>query len=163
MTLALIKDNVVLNRVDILGQFQEGAWVDLPDGSRVSPAYDGWALRGYELHTIQSADPVPTGYRVASSSVQIVNGLPKWVDVVEIAPPQPYQIAKTTPWLRMTEDEAAIMDAVMSETTARLKQIYMAAQFLSSGDSLWSTMHDLIAGALPGGSTRADELLAPEG
>lgn len=74
-----------------------------------------------------------------------------------------YQIAKTTPWLRMTDEEAAIMDAVMSETTARLKQIYMAAQFLSSDDTLWTTMHDLIANALPGGSARADELLAPEG
>lgn len=81
--LALIKNTAVLNRIDILGQFAEGGWVDLPDGSRVSPAYDGWLLRGYELHTIQPADPVQNGYRVVSSSVQIVNGLPKWVDVVE--------------------------------------------------------------------------------
>ncbi len=84
--LALLKDNAVLNRIDVLGQFSEGNWVDLPDGSRVSPAQDGWALRGYELHTIQPADPVSTGYRVVSSSVQIVNGLPKWVDVVEAVP-----------------------------------------------------------------------------
>lgn len=84
--LALIKNNLVLNRLEIIGQFPEGGWVDLPDGSRVSPAQDGWALRGYELHTIRPADPVPAGYRVVSSSVQIVNGLPKWVDVVEAVP-----------------------------------------------------------------------------
>lgn len=160
--LSLIKNNSVLNRIDILGQFIEGGWVDLPDGSRVSPAQDGWALRGYELHTIQAADPVPNGYRVVSSSVQMVNGSPKWVDVIEVLPPQPYQIAKTTPWLRMTEDEAAIMDAVMSETTARLKQIYMAAQYLSSGDDLWNVMHQLLADNLPGGDARATVLLAAE-
>lgn len=80
--LALIKNNAVLNRLEIIGQFPEGGWVDLPDGSRVSPAYDGWALRGYELHTIQPADPVADGYQVVSSSVQIVGSLPKWVNVV---------------------------------------------------------------------------------
>ncbi|UHS61061.1 hypothetical protein HRR99_05800 [Agrobacterium vaccinii] len=84
--LALLKNNAVLNRLEIVGQFAEGSWVDLPDGSRVSPAYDGWALRGYELHTIQPADPVPSGYRVVSSSVQMVNGLPTWVDVIEAVP-----------------------------------------------------------------------------
>ena len=77
--------------------------------------------------------------------------------------PSSYTISKTTPWLRMTEDEAAIMDAVMSETTARLKQIYMAAQYLSSGDDLWMVMHQLLADNLPGGDARATALLAPEG
>lgn len=72
----------------------------------------------------------------------------------------PYQIAKTTPWRRMTENEAAILDAIMSETSARTKQIYMAAQYLSSDDELWGTLHAIIAEAL--GNSRADELLAPE-
>lgn len=77
-------------------------------------------------------------------------------------PPAPYQIAKTTPWLRMTEAEAATMDAVMSATTARLKQIYMAAQYLGSDDDLWAVMHQLLTDNLPGGEARATELLAPE-
>ncbi|WP_320202806.1 hypothetical protein [Agrobacterium rosae] len=81
--LALIKDNAVLNRREILGQYSEGGWVDLPDGSRVSPAQEGWTLRGYELHTVEPAEAVPTGHRVISSSVQIVDGLPKWVNSVE--------------------------------------------------------------------------------
>lgn len=75
-------------------------------------------------------------------------------------PPPPYQISKTTPWLRMTEDEAATMDAVMSETGARLKQIYMAATYLASNDPLWATLHEMLANAF--GSARADQLLAPE-
>lgn len=75
----------------------------------------------------------------------------------------PYRIAKTTPWLRMTADEARIMDGVMTETDAQMKQIYNAAQYLSSDDQFWQTLHQLIADNLPGGSARADELLAPEG
>lgn len=77
-------------------------------------------------------------------------------------PQPPYQIAKTTPWLRMTEDEAAIMDVIMSEATAREKQTYMAAQYLSSDDKLWALMHQRLADNLPGGDARATELLAPE-
>ncbi|AYD02187.1 hypothetical protein [Neorhizobium sp. NCHU2750] len=76
------------------------------------------------------------------------------------APPSVYQISKTTPWLRMTDDEAATMDAVMSETTARLKQIYMAATYLASNDPLWATLHEMLVNAF--GSDRADQLLAPE-
>lgn len=82
------------------------------------------------------------------------------VPVEPAAPPTTYQIAKTTPWLRMTDDEAATADAVMSETSARLKQIYMAASYLSSGDPLWMTLHQLLADQF--GDERADELLAPE-
>lgn len=76
--------------------------------------------------------------------------------------PSPYHIAKTTPWYRMTSDEARIMDAVMGEADAQLKQIYLAAQYLSSGDPLWQTLHQLISDNLPGGATRADEILAAE-
>lgn len=74
--------------------------------------------------------------------------------------PQPYQLAKTTPWLRMTDDEAALVDAVMSETGARLKQIYMAATYLYSGDELWGTLRQILVDQF--GATRADQLLAPE-
>lgn len=84
--LALLKNNAVMNRLEIIGQFAEGGWVSLPDGSQVSPAYDGWALRGYELHTIQAADPVPSGYQVVSTSAQIVDGVPKWVNITQPIP-----------------------------------------------------------------------------
>lgn len=77
-------------------------------------------------------------------------------------PPAPYRIAKTTPWLRMTPAEADIMDAIMSQTDAQQKQIYMAAQYLQSDDPLWSTMKQLLTDNLQGGAARANELLAPE-
>lgn len=86
--LALLKNNTVLNRYDIVGQFPEDGWADLPDGSRVSPAQDGWALRGYELKTIVAADPVPEGFVVQSQSLQIVDGVPKFVN--ELAAATPY-------------------------------------------------------------------------
>ena len=84
------------------------------------------------------------------------------VEAYSPAPPIPavYQIAKTTPWLRMTDAEGDLVYAAMSETSSRLRAIYDAATFLSSGDPLWSTMHDILAATLS--PTRADELLAPE-
>lgn len=76
------------------------------------------------------------------------------------AVPAVYQIAKTTPWLRMTDDEAATMDAVMSETSARVKQIYMAAQYLASNDPLWQTLSQILTDSF--GADRAAAILAPE-
>lgn len=76
------------------------------------------------------------------------------------ATPSVYHIAKTTPWLRMSDEEAAMMDAVMSETSARVKQIYMAAQYLASNDPLWQTLSQALTDAF--GAARADQILAPE-
>jgi hypothetical protein len=84
--------------------------------------------------------------------------IPDFVPVLE--PSGPYRISKTTPWLRMTDEEAAAMDAQMSQTDARLKQIYMAATYLSSDDPLWVTLRQMLSDQF--GEDRADELLAPE-
>lgn len=84
--LVLIKNNAVLNRLEVIGRFAEGGWVDLPDGSRVSPAVDGWSLRGYELKTIAPAEPVPDGQAIVSSSLQIINGVPTIVNVFAPVP-----------------------------------------------------------------------------
>lgn len=101
---------------------------------------------------------------------KLVNGVELDMTVEEIAafeaslphshPPSTYRISKTTPWLRMTEGEAAIIDGVMSQAGARLKQIYMAASYLDSADELWGTMHQILADQF--GEGRAVELLAPE-
>lgn len=72
-----------------------------------------------------------------------------------------YTISKTTPWLRMTDDEAELITGAMQQASARLKGIYDAASYLSSSDPLWATLHDMIATTL-GSTDRADELLAPE-
>lgn len=76
-------------------------------------------------------------------------------------PPAAYQIAKTTPWLRMTDDEAELISGAMQQASSRQKGIYDAATYLASDDPLWSTLHDMIATTL-NSSARADELLAPE-
>jgi hypothetical protein len=79
---------------------------------------------------------------------------------LQIASSDGYQISKTTPWLRMTDEEAEIMTAAMDAAPARLRAIYNAASFLQSTDPLWPTLRGLLASALS--PERADELLAPE-
>ncbi|EJB02874.1 hypothetical protein Rleg9DRAFT_1688 [Rhizobium leguminosarum bv. trifolii WSM597] len=71
-----------------------------------------------------------------------------------------YTISKTTPWLRMTDEEAEEMEAAMNAAPARLRAIYNAAQFLQSDDDLWPTLLSLISSTLS--PQRAQELLAPE-
>lgn len=75
--------------------------------------------------------------------------------------PQPYRISKSTPWIRMTDEEAELITGAMQQAPSRQKGIYDAATYLSSDDPLWSSLHDMIATTL-NSSTRADELLAPE-
>ena len=72
-----------------------------------------------------------------------------------------YTIAKSTPWIRMTGEEAELITGAMQQADARLKGIYDASTYLNSADPLWTTLHDMIATTL-GSTSRADELLAPE-
>lgn len=77
--LALVYGETIVRLVGV------GAWCDLPDGRRVSPAMDGWQSDdGYRLVEIAPAEPVPAGkIAVASAAtVEMVNGRPQWVDVL---------------------------------------------------------------------------------
>lgn len=50
---------------------------------------DSWSdadLLAIGLYRPLAADPLPSGQSAASSSVQIVNGIPKWVNVLEATP-----------------------------------------------------------------------------
>lgn len=78
--LALIYDDAIVSTA------HPGGWFDLPDGSRVSPAQDSWASGDYRLATIQPADPVPEGKRVASTAVELIAGEPKYMHVLEDEP-----------------------------------------------------------------------------
>lgn len=81
--LALVYGETIVRLVGV------GAWCDLPDGRRVSPAMDGWQSDdGYQLVEIAPAEPVPAGkVAVASAAtVEMINGRPKWVDVLVDAP-----------------------------------------------------------------------------
>lgn len=71
-----------------------------------------------------------------------------------------YSIAKTTPWLRMTDEEAEIMEAELNASTSKERQMYAAATYLYSGDPLWVTLKQKLTSAF--GANRADELLARE-
>lgn len=71
-----------------------------------------------------------------------------------------YMLSKATVWRRMTSAEAAAMDALMQETDAQIKQIYLAAQYLSTTDELWGMLKDMLTAAFS--ASRANELLAPE-
>lgn len=80
--LALIHENTIISTV------HEGGWFDIPDGSRASPAQDGWTDGGYRLAAIQPADPVPEGKRVVSTDVQLIDGQPRYVNELEDAEPE---------------------------------------------------------------------------
>lgn len=80
--LALIRDGAIVSTV------YAGGWFDLPDGSRASPAHDGWTDGEYRLAAIQPADPVPEGKRVVSTDVQLIDGQPRYVNVLEDVEPE---------------------------------------------------------------------------
>lgn len=40
-----------------IGTAQEGGWVDLPNGDKVSPAMDGWSSGPYSLETAPLEEP----------------------------------------------------------------------------------------------------------
>jgi len=82
-TLALIHDDAIVS------MHRSGGWFDLPDGSRVSPAYADWTDGEYLLAAILPADSVPEGKRVVSTDVQMVEGQPRYVHVLEDAQPEP--------------------------------------------------------------------------
>lgn len=75
--LALIQDTTILHTV------RPNGWFELPDGSRASPAHDGWNDGTYRLATIQPAAPVPEGKRVVSTRTELIDGEPRYVNVTE--------------------------------------------------------------------------------
>lgn len=80
-TLALIHDDAIVS------MHRSGGWFDLPDGSRVSPAHNGWTDGEHRLAAILPANPVPEGKRVVSTDVQMIEGQPRYVNVLEDEPP----------------------------------------------------------------------------
>lgn len=79
--LALIIDD------EIIGQVAAGGWFDLPNGDSVSPAEHGWTNDDYRLAEIAPADAVPEGKQIVSTSVEMVDGQPRYVHVLEDVPP----------------------------------------------------------------------------
>lgn len=111
------------------------------------------------LHTYSANDPNGGAF-----SASVGQWLADNEGIYEVEPytplPPRYRIAKTTPWLRMTDPEAASMETAMNAAPARLRQIYAAATYLNSADELWPTLRGMLVQQF--GQARADELLAPE-
>jgi hypothetical protein len=74
--------------------------------------------------------------------------------------PGPYRISKTTPWLRMTDAEAASVESAMTSFAAKQRQYYAAATYLSSDDPLWPDLQRMLGGLF--GVSRSSQILAPE-
>ena len=69
-----------------MGQFREGGWFTLPDGTKISPAEDGWSNVKLSLQSIKPADSVPDGKVVIGTTVTIEKGIPKWQNTLADAP-----------------------------------------------------------------------------
>lgn len=78
--LALIHNDAVIEQV------RQGGWFDLPNGKTASPALDGWSEGEFRLAEILPADEVPEGKLVVSTSVELVDGEPKYVHVLQDDP-----------------------------------------------------------------------------
>lgn len=71
-----------------------------------------------------------------------------------------YRLGKSTPWRRMTDDEAVNVKDQISKQPVRMQMIYDAAAYLDTGDELFVQISNLLTALF--GKARADELLAPE-
>jgi hypothetical protein len=120
---------------EVQGQFAEGGWFTLPDGRSGSPAADGWASDdGYSLATIGAADPVPEGRQIVSTSVEMVGGAPKYVNVVEDIPPAPVPDRVTARQFKLQLLAAGLLDQV--ETWVGQQDQAVQIAYASSGTFL---------------------------
>jgi hypothetical protein len=71
-----------------------------------------------------------------------------------------YRIGKSTPWRRMTDEEAVIVSNAMKQQTIKNQMIYDAASYIDTSDELFGTLKGLLTQLFA--AKRADELLAPE-
>lgn len=118
--LALIHANTIISTI------YSGGWFDLPDGSRVSPAQDGWTNGTYRLAAIQPADPVPEVKRVASTSVELIAGEPKYVHVLEDVPPPPVPDRVTARQFKLQLLADGILDQVESWIATQSQAVQIA-------------------------------------
>lgn len=104
--LALIYDHSIVATV------YPGSWFNLPDGSKASPAQDGWSDGVSRLAEIQPADTVPEGKTVVSTAVELVEGQPKYVHVLEDMPPPPVPDRVTARQFKLQLLAAELLDSV---------------------------------------------------
>lgn len=150
--LALIENNNIIN------QAASGGWVSLPDGSILSPAQDGWVNGAYRLAAIQPSDPIPEGKQIVSTSVEMVEGQPRYVNVLEDVPPVVTTLNPADLWRRATDYEAEAIEGAIALQPVRIRNIFRTAQTFQSNDELWPLLNGAAVGLF--GAERAAELLA---
>lgn len=74
--------------------------------------------------------------------------------------PGGYRLYKSVFINRMTEDEAATMETVLQNADAKLRLMFNSVEYFISDDPLFTTLNGAVSQVL--GTTRAEELLAPE-
>jgi hypothetical protein len=122
--LALIKDNQIISKI------YESGWFELPNGDRGSPARDGWTDGEYTLMRIQNGDPVPEGQEVKSVTVEMVNGVPTYVNHTEAAAePIPERVTSRQFKLQLLADD--LIDSVEAWIATQSRDIQIAYE--SSG------------------------------
>ncbi|MGX5719943.1 hypothetical protein [Shinella zoogloeoides] len=102
----------LINGDTVIKQVRPDGWFDLPNGGHASPAQDGWSDGEFRLAEILPADNVPDGALVISTSVDLIDGQPKYVHFLQ-GDPTPLEEHKRVAKARI--DEAAEL--------ARLKYI----------------------------------------
>ena len=75
-----------------------------------------------------------------------------------VLPPQPVITYKKDIWLRATDDEADVIEAVLSQQSTRRQRIFNEAQYLDHADPLFAELYAGFVQAF--GTERADQLLA---
>lgn len=76
------------------------------------------------------------------------------------SPPSKVKLFKSTFILRMTPDEASLMEALLLQEQAWIRLLYQSVEYFVVNDGLVDYLRMVLAGQF--GDKRADELLTPE-
>lgn len=119
--LALIHENTIISTV------RPGGWFTLPDGSRASPAQDGWSNGEYHLAEIQQADEPPADKIIVNTTVEMIGGQPKYVHELADKPLPPLSASQLRMGLvlngiPLSSVDAAI-DAIADSTEREMARI----------------------------------------
>lgn len=124
-----------------------------PDGTFVAE------VNGLPYHVVKGDEPL---WSHCVDEAKLLGNKLKLEPTPELFEPMPVahtRLAKADLWRRLTDDEAAALDAALSSAPPRLRRIYDAATYLDTSDSDYAALKAGVVAAL--GTARADEVLEP--
>lgn len=155
---------------------QKGQWVRavgdiIVDGiqlnvGKVSTLIDSglWDATNIERYGLRIAAPfvAPDGEQpINAVRYEEIDGRVVEAYDTEPAPVQPYKLYKSRFIARLTEEEAATLELVLAEATAKLRLMFNSVEYFISDDPLFQTLKDAVATALKD-PARADVLLGAD-